>query len=177
ASPEVSSQLVKARAAATPTSLPLHEILKNLPATALRLRDDQEETVIAETFETAFSIKADEDAKRLHTGAGLALKVYEKPAEQPQIQEKAKPAREDVPALASAKEEKRDAKSVVARASALPGAGEAAGASTSPKKDRDGAERAVRRSLGEGGKTRRQKRARPRLCSSRRGSLHHCLRR
>ena len=126
AMPEIYRQLLNVDPGETPISLPLQEILKNLPATALRLRDDQEETVIAETFETAFSIKADEDAKRLHAGAGLAPKVYEKPAEQPQIQEKAEPAREDVPALALAKEEKRDAKSVVARASALPGAGEAA---------------------------------------------------
>src|SRR6266446_803317 len=126
AMPGIYRQLLNVDPGETPISLPLQEILKNLPATALLLRDDQEETVIAETFETAFSIKADEDAKRLHTGAGLPLKVYEKPAEQPQIQEKAEPAREDVPALALAKEEKRDAKSVVARASALPGAGEAA---------------------------------------------------
>jgi len=125
AMPEIYRQLLNVDPGETPISLPLQEILKNLPATALQLRDDQEETVIPETFETAFSIKADEDAKRLHAGAGLALKVYEKPAERPQIQEKAEPAREDVPALASAKEEKR-AKSVVARASALPGAGEAA---------------------------------------------------
>ena len=59
------------RASQSRLHVPLQPITL-LPATALRLRDDQEETVIAETFETAFSIKADEDAKRLHTGAGLA---------------------------------------------------------------------------------------------------------
>ena len=126
AMPGIYRQLLNVDPGETPISLPLQEILKNLPATALRLRDDQEETVIAETFETAFSIKADEDAKRLHAGAGLAPKVYEKPAEQPRIQEKAETAREDLPTLASAKEEKTEAKSVVAHASALPGAGEVA---------------------------------------------------
>jgi len=126
AMPEIYRQLLNVDPGETPISLPLQEILKNLPATALRLRDDQEETVIAETFETAFSIKADEDAKRLHAGAGLAPKVYEKPAEQPRIQQKAEMARQDLPTLASAKEEKTEAKSVVARASALPGAGEVA---------------------------------------------------
>jgi len=126
AMPGIYRQLLNVDPGETPISLPLQEILKNLPATALRLRDDQEETVIAETFETAFSIKADEDAKRLHAGAGLAPKVYEKPAEQPRIQEKAETAREDLPTLASAKEEKTEAKSVVARASARPGAGEVA---------------------------------------------------
>ena len=126
AMPEIYRQLLNVDPGETPISLPLQEILKNLPATALRLRDDQEETVIAETFETAFSIKADEDAKRLHAGAGLAPKVYEKPAEQPRIQEKAETARQDLPTLASAKEEKTETKSVVARASALPGAGEVA---------------------------------------------------
>src|SRR5438552_1925178 len=124
AMPEMYRQLLNVDPGETPISLPLQEILKNLPATALRLRDDQEETVIAETFETAFSIKADEDAKRLHAGAGLAPKVYEKPAQQPRIQEKAETAREDLPTLASVKEEKTEAKSVVARARALPGAGE-----------------------------------------------------
>jgi len=126
AMPEIYRPLLNIDPGETPISLPLEEILKNLPATTLRLRDDQEETVIAETFETAFSIKADEDARRLHAGAGLAPKVFEKPAEQPEIQEKAETAREDRPALASAKEEKPEAKSVVARANALPAAREPA---------------------------------------------------
>jgi hypothetical protein len=131
AMPEIYRPLLNIDPGETPISLPLEEILKNLPATTLRLRDDQEETVIAETFETAFSIKADEDARRLHAGAGLTPKVFEKPAEQPQIQEKAETAREDLPALAPAKEEKPEAKSVVARATALPAAREPAAAEPS----------------------------------------------
>ena len=126
AMPEIYRPLLNVDPGETPIALPLEEILKNLPTTTLRLRDDQEVTVIAETFETTFSIKADEDARRLHTGAGLAPKASEKPAEQPQIQEKAETAREDLPALAPAKEEKPEAKSVVALASAFPGGRQAA---------------------------------------------------
>ena len=126
AMPEIYRPLLNVDPGETPVPLPLEEILKSLPAMALRLRDDQEETVIAETFETAFSIKAEEDAKRWHASAGLAPKVYEKPVEQPQIQERAERAREDLPALALAKDKKPEAKSVVARASALPGVAEAA---------------------------------------------------
>jgi hypothetical protein len=126
AMPEIYRPLLNVDPGETPISLPLEEILKNLPTTTLRLRDDQEVTVIAETFETTFSIKADEDARRLHTGAGLAPKASEKPAEQPQIQEKAETAREDLPALAPAKEENPEAKSVVALASAFPGGRKAA---------------------------------------------------
>jgi hypothetical protein len=126
AMPEIYRPLLNVDPGETPISLPLEEILKNLPTTTLRLRDDQEVTVIAETFETTFSIKADEDARRLHAGAGLAPKASEKPAEQPQIQEKAETAREDLPALASANKEKPEAKSVVALASAFPGGREAA---------------------------------------------------
>jgi hypothetical protein len=124
--PEIYRPLLNVDPGETPISLPLEEILKNLPTTTLRLRDDQEVTVIAEKFETTFSIKADEDARRLHAAAGLAPKASEKPAEQPQIQEKAETAREDLPALASVKEEKPEAKSVVALASASPAGREAA---------------------------------------------------
>jgi hypothetical protein len=126
AMPEIYRPLLNVDPGETPISLPLEEVLKNLPATTLRLRDDQEETVIAETFETAFSIKADEDARRLHADAGLAPKVAEKTAEPPEIQEKAEKALEGRPALALAKEEKPESQSVVARANALPGGQEAA---------------------------------------------------
>jgi hypothetical protein len=125
AMPEIYRPLLNVDPGETPISLPLEEVLKNLPATTLRLRDDQEETVIAKTFETAFSIKADEDARRLHAGAGLAPKVSEKPAEPPEIQEKAEKALEERPALPSAKEEKPESQSVVARTNALPGGREA----------------------------------------------------
>jgi predicted regulator of Ras-like GTPase activity (Roadblock/LC7/MglB family) len=48
----------------TPVLLPLQEILKNLPTTALKMRDDQEEVEAGGSFETPFSIKAKEDEQR-----------------------------------------------------------------------------------------------------------------
>jgi hypothetical protein len=134
AMPETYRQLLNIDPAETPISLPLREILENLPATALRLRDDQEETVIAQKFETAFSIKADEDAKRLYAGSGLGPKVSEKPVEQGQVQKKIAMERKNLSAVASTKEEEPEAKSVVvARASVLPGVKEAAVAETSQR--------------------------------------------
>src|SRR5207302_1388554 len=50
-----------------PVMLPLEEVLKNLPATVLKLRDDQEELTHDKDFETPFSIKAKEDAERFPT--------------------------------------------------------------------------------------------------------------
>lgn len=45
--------------------LPLQEVLENLPADALALREDQEEVKITEEFPTPFSDKAREDAERM----------------------------------------------------------------------------------------------------------------
>ena len=52
--------------------LPLDEVLKNLPTTCLRMRDDQEEQDLGATIATPFSAKAEEDAKRFKT-AGTAV--------------------------------------------------------------------------------------------------------
>jgi predicted regulator of Ras-like GTPase activity (Roadblock/LC7/MglB family) len=52
--------------------LPLHEVLKNLPAASLRMRDDQEEQESGGNFATPFSAKAEEDAKRFNV-AGTAV--------------------------------------------------------------------------------------------------------
>ena len=52
--------------------LPLHEVLKNLPAASLRMRDDQEEQEAGANFATPFSAKAEEDAKRFNI-AGTAV--------------------------------------------------------------------------------------------------------
>jgi hypothetical protein len=92
----------------TPVLLPLHEVLKNLPTNALEMRKDQEQTEVAEMFETPFSIKAKEDAERFKEAAAIPEKVEEAPAA-PEA-----PAKIDT-------EEKLDAKEVVVRASALPG--------------------------------------------------------
>ena len=122
AMPEIYRALLTVDPVGTPVSLPLQEILKNLPVTVLRMRDDQEEIVLKQTIETPFSIKADEDAKRFHAGAGPVPKVSEQSPEQAQLlEEKLDNQGEDLFAVASAKEEKLDAKSVVARANALPG--------------------------------------------------------
>ena len=47
-------------------SLPLQEVLKNLPAASLRMRDDQVEQEAGQNFATPFSAKAEEDAKLLN---------------------------------------------------------------------------------------------------------------
>ena len=49
--------------------LPLQEVLNNLPATSLRMRDDQEEQEAGQNFATPFSAKAEEDAKRFNVPA------------------------------------------------------------------------------------------------------------
>ncbi len=54
--------------------LPLHEVLKNLPAASLRMRDDQLEPEKGLDVETPFSVKADEDAKRFQTAPAPVAK-------------------------------------------------------------------------------------------------------
>jgi hypothetical protein len=109
--PEAYRELFKIDPAETPVSLPLEEVLKNLPATLLRLRDDQEQIELGETFETSFSLKAEEDAKRFNVTATPIAKVSDKPAEPLPAEKKT----EIEP------EERIDAKQVVARASAFAG--------------------------------------------------------
>jgi predicted regulator of Ras-like GTPase activity (Roadblock/LC7/MglB family) len=58
--------LFQAGAGAIDVSLPLQEVLKNLPAASLRMRDDQEEQEAVQNFATPFSAKAEEDAKRFN---------------------------------------------------------------------------------------------------------------
>ncbi len=62
--PEKHRDLFQIDEAKTPVALPLEEVLKNLPATILKLRDDQEGFALDTDFETPFSIKAKEDAQR-----------------------------------------------------------------------------------------------------------------
>ena len=106
--PEDYRDLFDPNEATTPVALPLQEVLKNLPVASLRMREDQEQAEIAQVCETPFSVKAAEDAKRFNADKTPAP---EKPA-----------AKKDVDlAPAKAEEEKLDAKTLVARASALPG--------------------------------------------------------
>src|SRR5437764_3265801 len=65
--PEKHRDLFQLDEAKTPVALPLDEVLKNLPATVLKLRDDQENLSLEHDFETPFSIKAKEDAQRFET--------------------------------------------------------------------------------------------------------------
>lgn len=121
---------------ATPIPLPLPEILKNLPNESLQLRGDQEETEVETFFETPFSQKATEDAERLKVPSGPVAKatvtdpaspsaggVEPGPPEAPRatlapkisLQPAAEPASAPIATAAL------DPKSIVARASSLPG--------------------------------------------------------
>lgn len=62
--PEKHREIFPSDDARMPAVLPLEEVLKNLPATVLKLRDDQEHIAVDRDFETPFSIKAKEDADR-----------------------------------------------------------------------------------------------------------------
>jgi predicted regulator of Ras-like GTPase activity (Roadblock/LC7/MglB family) len=93
-------------------ALPLEEVLKNLPATILKLRDDQENVALDTDFETPFSIKAKEDAQRLAANKAPTEKVSDEPAE-PVVEAKIE--------VAPSAEKKVDPKEIVAEASALPG--------------------------------------------------------
>jgi hypothetical protein len=93
AMPEMYRNLLNIDPGESPISLPLEEILKNLPATALQRRSDQEETTVTEKFETMFSIKAEEDAKRLRTSAEPPGKLVE----QQEIQEQTATKRHEHP--------------------------------------------------------------------------------
>src|SRR5438552_1386018 len=102
--PEKHCGLFQADEVKTPVALPLEEVLKNLPATILKLRDDQEGFALDTDFETPFSIKAKEDAQRFAAG-----KVTEQPAVEAKID------------VTPAAEKRIDPKEVVAQASALAG--------------------------------------------------------
>jgi predicted regulator of Ras-like GTPase activity (Roadblock/LC7/MglB family) len=66
--------LFQAGPGAVDVALPLQEVLKNLPAASLRMRDDQEEQEAGANFATPFSAKAEEDAKRLNVSLAPVAK-------------------------------------------------------------------------------------------------------
>jgi predicted regulator of Ras-like GTPase activity (Roadblock/LC7/MglB family) len=70
--PEQYRNLFSAKEIKAPVVLPLQDVLKNLPTTSLRIRDDQEEQEKGAQFQTPFAAAAAEDAKRF--GAGKAMK-------------------------------------------------------------------------------------------------------
>jgi predicted regulator of Ras-like GTPase activity (Roadblock/LC7/MglB family) len=121
--------------------LPLQEILKNLPATSLRMRDDQEEQDAGQNFATPFSAKAEEDAKRFNVPATpVAKPVIPEPAAAPEpvtaevteretgktdqtaaaVDNADRPLRTPLQ-VALATDEKLDAKGVVALVNKIPG--------------------------------------------------------
>src|SRR2546421_2204136 len=111
--PEKHRNLFEIDEAQTPVALPLEEVLKNLPATILKLRDDQESFALDSDFETPFSIKAKEDAQRFNAEKALPAKISDKAKEEPVVE-----AKIDIEPVV---EKKIDPKDVVAQASALPG--------------------------------------------------------
>jgi predicted regulator of Ras-like GTPase activity (Roadblock/LC7/MglB family) len=111
--PEKHRGLFQVDEAKTPVGLPLEEVLKNLPATILKLRDDQEDFALDTDFETPFSIKAKEDAQRLIADKAPAKKTSDKATEQSVVEAKID--------IEPAVEKKIDPKEIVAEASGLPG--------------------------------------------------------
>jgi predicted regulator of Ras-like GTPase activity (Roadblock/LC7/MglB family) len=95
--------LFQAGPGAVDVVLPLQEVLKNLPATSLRMRDDQEEQEAGQNFATPFSAKAEEDAKRFNVPpTPVAKPVVPEPVEAPRSAAVAEPKAVDT---APAKEE------------------------------------------------------------------------
>jgi len=109
AMPEEHRAIFNADALEVPVALPLAEVLKNMPASSLQLRDDQEEVVMREEFQTPFALKAQEDAKRF--AAAQAPVADAAPAVEAQ----------KITPVQSPAVEKFDAKKLVARATELPG--------------------------------------------------------
>jgi len=109
--------------AKTPVALPLEEVLKNLPATVLKLRDDQETLSLDKDFETPFLLKAREDAQRLTPKPGTSDKIPDQPAKEPVAEPKLDLVPETSPQSVEAKTlaEKVDPKEIVAQANALSG--------------------------------------------------------
>lgn len=89
--PEKHRNLFEIDEVKTPVALPLEEVLKNLPATILKLRDDQEAFARDTDFETPFSIKAKEDAQRLAADKVAPEKIPDKAKEQPVAEAKIDP--------------------------------------------------------------------------------------
>jgi len=131
--PEDYRNLLKVDPVETPVTLPLQEILKNLPGGVLRMRGDQEEVEVGEKIETPFSIKAEEDAKRFQAGDAAAAAPSPKAPEQDTkafqavVETAAAPSRQTAERISVTQKgeteatEKSDARAALARINALPG--------------------------------------------------------
>ena len=132
--PENYRELFSLETADAAVLLPLQEVLKNLPSTALKMRQDQEEVESVNLFETPFSRKAEEDAKIFQVSSAPIAKLSEAPAasgeniseapaekiEPLSLQESHEPV-EPTTSRDAEEDGKISAKEVVADASALPG--------------------------------------------------------
>ena len=132
--------LFQAGPGAMDVPLPLQEVLKNLPAASLRMRDDQEEQEAGQNFATPFSAKAEEDAKRFKVpptpvakpvvaAAPVPVEAVVPPATENKAAETAaatsekasdRPLRSPLQ-VALNTDEKLDAKGVVAHVNKIPG--------------------------------------------------------
>jgi predicted regulator of Ras-like GTPase activity (Roadblock/LC7/MglB family) len=100
--PENDRELVVVDDAESPVLLPLQEVLKNLPPTVLKMRTDQEEMEATESFETPFSIKAAEDAKRFLVSGQSNEQKLETPGKETAPSAEAKAAEPEVRTVAEA---------------------------------------------------------------------------
>ncbi|HWY40462.1 MAG TPA: hypothetical protein VNX27_06675 [Chthoniobacterales bacterium] len=114
--PEAHRGLFHIDVARTPVGLPLEEVLKNLPATVLKLRDDQEALALDKDFETPFFLKAQEDARRFTPKTEAHEKVLRKPVKRPVT-----PATSAESVVIKPTVEKVDSKEIVAQANGLAG--------------------------------------------------------
>ena len=95
--------------------LPLQDVLKNLPAASLRIREDQEEQEKGESFATPFSTTAEEDARRFNvSGAPVAKLTAEVVPEAPVATAPAPAVAKETPAT------KADAEATPARNGSAP---------------------------------------------------------
>jgi len=101
--------LFQAGPGAVDVALPLQEVLKNLPATSLRMRGDQEEQDAGQNFATPFSAKAEEDAKRFNVPAAPVPKPVAagvSPADETKSADRAATTEEKTANTATAPEDK-----------------------------------------------------------------------
>lgn len=88
--PAAFASMFDSKSTDVPVSLPLQEVLKNLPSASLRMREDQVEQEQGANFATPFSAKAEEDARR--------FKVAATPVPKPSVVPPPEPAPEPVEA-------------------------------------------------------------------------------
>jgi predicted regulator of Ras-like GTPase activity (Roadblock/LC7/MglB family) len=119
--PEEYRSLFQVDVAKTPVALPLEEVLKNLPATVLKLREDQEASLLDKDFETPFLLKAQEDARRLAPKTESAETVSKERAKEPVTKSKTDTATQTEPVAAKPAREKIDPREIVIQANALSG--------------------------------------------------------